>query len=221
MRSGLGKQFDQDLFTHVPPILESVGFRTARSKRAWRRQDDVCEQIVVVEVDGRSASEGYLEVWLSVGINFPWEKPNPHGPLLAGRPFVHQPERLAPEGAYSQLSWRYSGGPGFGRDVAKEIEKVTLPALQEFRDPRALRDHHLRRGNLFLAIELSDAVGDSSLARELVPAFVSGLVRFLKFQNVTGPTQTADLALRVARDHGVELPSDTADLLHRLSLERT
>jgi hypothetical protein len=220
VRTGLGEQFDQELFTHVPPILEPAGFRTARSKRAWRRKDDVCEQIVVVEVDGRSAREGYLEVWVSVGINFPWEKPNP-GPLLAGRPFMHQPERLAPEGAYLQLDWRYTGQPGIGRAIAEHIEKVTLPALQEFRDPRALRDHHLRRGNLFLAIELSAAVGDSSLARELVPPFVSGLVRFIKFQNVAGPNQTADLALRVARNHGVDLPSDTADLLHRLSSERT
>jgi hypothetical protein len=98
---------------------------------------------------------------------------------------------------------------------------VTLPALQEFRDPRALRDHHLGQGKLFLAIDLSAAVGDSRLARELVPPFVAGLVRFLKYQNVTGPDPTADMALRMAREHGVDLPPETAAMLHRLSSEQT
>lgn len=223
MRSGLGEQLDKELFEFVPPVLEPAGFKTSRSKRAWRRKDDFCEQIVVVEVDGRSARDGYLEAFVSVGINFPWDKPNTHGPLLAGRPFVHQPDRLVPAGVYEQISWRCTDASFsvHGSGIAEHIEKVTLPALQEFRDPRALRDHHLGQGKLFLAIELSTAVGDTSLARELVPPFVAGLIRFLKYQKVVGPSPTADMALRVARDHGVDLPPETAAMLHRLSSNQT
>jgi hypothetical protein len=116
MRSGLGEQLDQELFKLVPPILEPAGFKTARSKRAWRRTDDVCEQIVVVEVDGRSAREGFLEAFVSVGINIPWEKPNSHGPLLAGRPFKHQPDFLVPPASMS----REAGGVPMLRSTGGE-----------------------------------------------------------------------------------------------------
>jgi len=76
----------------------------------------------------------------------------------------------------------------------------------EFRDPGAVRDHHLRDGRLWEAIQLSAAIGDATLARALVPAFASGVARFLVYQNVTGPLSTATQALDLAAEHGAELP---------------
>ncbi len=221
MRTGLGKQFDDQLFDLVPPILEPAGFKTARSKRAWRRRDEACDQIIVVEVDGRSASEGFLETWVSTGITFSWERPNEGGPLLAGRGYVHQFDRLAPRGTvYEKNNWRYEGHEGVLRSLAEFIARVVLPTLEEFRDPRAARDHHLQQGHLWDAIQLSAALGDAALARELVPAFASGVARFITYQNVTGPLSTATQALDLAAEHGATLPPGVEAKLRSHATER-
>lgn len=197
-------------------MLEPIGFRPIKKPRTWQRTDHIVEQILAIEVDGRSAPEGYLELWVDVGLTYEWEQEQDAGWLLAGRHPVHAPGRLAP---YEQR-WRFtayglSSKPGLG----EYLTTVVIPGLDRWRDPASLRNHYLAQGRIGSAIALSAAIGDADLARRLVPAVVEATIRRLQAGQPTQSPSAAGDALALAEDLNVKLPTaDRAYLLADLAI---
>ncbi|MEA2218786.1 MAG: hypothetical protein QOJ35_1412 [Solirubrobacteraceae bacterium] len=233
MRTGLAKVLDDLLFDVVPPILEPAGFKTVRSKRLWKRDDGRCAQAIAVYVDGRSARDGFLDIALEFGITYAFEADRA-GPLIAGRGYVHQPERLMPDQSATPM-WRFweqqtavhrngdsyadyrfsNTYPGLLREqLTTYLTSVVVPAVDRFRDPRSFRDYLLSQGNLHEAIRLSIAVGDLALTRELIPAQASYFVRLAGYRRGRATAYIKDL-LELAGAHGAQLqPDDEAFLRH-------
>ena len=212
MRTGLGKALDQALRSFVPDLLEPVGFRPIKKPRSWQRSDHVVEQILSIEVDGRTAREGYMDLWVAVGLSYTWEPASDSGWVLAGRYPTHDPGRLV---SHDQR-WHFTGAgttmgkPGLGEYLAT----VVVPALDRWRDPASLRNHYLAQGRLKDAIDLSTAIGDADLARRLVPALVESAVRWLEAGQPTQSPLMAGRVLATADDLNVMLPAtDRAYLL--------
>lgn len=212
MRTGLGKALDRALGTFVPDLLEPSGFRPIKKPRTWQRTDDTVEQILAIEVDGRTARDGYMDLWVAVGLTYRWEQSPESGWVLAGRHPTHDPGRLADY----EHRWSFTsagvlaGKPG----LADFLTTVALPALDRWRDPASLRNHYLSQGRLKGAIDLSAAIGDTDLARRLVPALVESTIRGLEMGQPTQSPATAGTTLATADDLNVELrAADRAYLL--------
>lgn len=205
MRTGLGKKLDQALRSFVPDLLEPIGFRPIKRPRTWKRTDHIVEQILAIEVDGRFAPDGYLNLGVAVGLTYQWEQEEQNaGWLLAGRHPVHNPGRLAP----SEHSWRFTSAYGLSNrpELGDYLTTVVIPALDRWRDPASLRNHYLIQGRVANAIELSVAVGDGDFARRLVPAVVESTIRRLQADQPTSSPSSAGTALEIADDLNVELP---------------
>lgn len=213
MRTGLGKALDEALQSFVPDLLEPVGFRAINRPRTWQRTDDVVEQILAIEVDGRSAPDGYLELWVTVGLTYRWEQASELGWVLAGRHPRHGPGRLQDH----EQRWRFTSAYGLtGKPALSEfLSAVAVPALDRWRDPASMRNHYLSTGRLKDAIDLSTAIGDTDLARRLVPALVESIVRRLQSGQPTQSPSMAGTALTIADDLGIQL--DAADRTFLLS----
>jgi hypothetical protein len=174
------------------------------------------EQILSIEVDGRTAPEGYMELWVAVGLTYEWEESPESGWVIAGRHPIHDPGRLASH----EPRWRFTGaGKSMGKPGLGEfLGTVVIPALDRWRDPASLRNHYLSQGQLGGAIDLSVAIGDLDLARRLVPVLAEWVVRWLEAGQ---PTQSPGMAGRMlarADDLDVKLPAgDRAYLLADLA----
>ncbi len=183
MRTGLGKALDQALRAFVPDLLEPAGFRAIKKPRTWQRTDDVVDQILAIEVDGRSAPDGYMELYVTVGLTYQWEQEASSGWVLVGRHPCHNPGSLTDGGQ----SWRFTNAYGLTEkpSLSEYLTAVVLPALDRWRDPASMRNHYLSQGRLLDAIDLSVAIGDTDLARRLVPALVEAIVRSLRARSVS------------------------------------
>lgn len=216
MRTGLGKALDQELRSFVPDLLEPAGFRPIKKPRSWQRSDHIVEQILSIDVDGRSAPEGYMELTVAVGLTYAWEPTPEAGWVLAGRHPIHNPGRLSD----FEPRWHFSGpGKSMGKPgIGEYLSTIVIPALDRWRDPASLRNHYLAEGRLGGAIDLSVAIGDADLARRLVPVLAEWAVRWLEGKQ---PTQSPSMAGRVlarADDLNVKLPAaDRAYLLTDLA----
>lgn len=216
MRTGLGKALDQALRSFVPDLLEPAGFRPIKKPRSWQRTDHIAEQILSIEVDGRTAPEGYMELWVAVGLTYAWEQSPRSGWVLAGRHPTHDPGRLT---SYEQR-WRFTSAYGLTSKPGLDefLTTVVIPALDRWSDPASLRNHYLAQGRLKDAIDLSAAIGDTDLARRLVPALVESAVRWLEEGQPTQSPSTTGRVLATADDLDVRLPTaDRAYLLADLS----
>ncbi|MBA2628314.1 MAG: hypothetical protein H0U85_09895, partial [Gemmatimonadales bacterium] len=114
-------------------------------------------------------------------------------------------------------SWRFTNAYGLTEkpSLGDYLTAVVLPALDRWRDPALMRNHYLSWGQLGGAIDLSVAVGDTDLARRLVPALVEGILLRLRANKPTSSPISAGTALTTAADLGVEL--DAADRAFLLS----
>jgi hypothetical protein len=205
VRTGLGKELDQALRSLLPDLLEPAGFHPIKKPRTWQRSGHVAEQVLSIGVDGRTAREGYMEVWVDVGLTYAWEEVPTSGWVLAGRHPTQHPGRLTDY----EPRWRFTSAYGLTSKPGLDeyLANVVIPALDRWLDPASLRNHYLTQGRLASSTELSAAIGDIDLARRLVPARAEWTVRRLQAGQPTQSPATAAGVLAAAEDLNVELPA--------------
>jgi hypothetical protein len=210
VRTGIGRKLDQEIAEQLDPVFAGTGFVAIKRKREWRRTGSFGEQVDALWVDGRTAREGSMGIQVDYGLTYPWETPDDQRLIGGGSSIVahgdFKPVRLGGE-----QDWRYTL-PGSLRGLRAFLESWLIPAMDEFQDPRRLRDHYISIGHLRAAIELSVALEDLREAAVLLPAFSLQAVRRVRAEPVGSPG-IATAVLDLAQSVGAEIDPDDRPLL--------
>ena len=170
----LGKDLDKLLRGRVAALMEGAGFAAKRRPRSWLRTVEGTFQIVVIDVDTRSARDGYLRIEVGLGLRYPFD--NPNGPLqIEGEPVNWSAEGLVIEGIRTPV-WEFRADDGYGHqgkileEIADYVERVTLPAADRFVDPWRLLLHMMGPRDTWRTIDLALRLGQNELAALLTRA---------------------------------------------------